>query len=487
MPLTLDGKWIWDSWYLQQDGRWHAWFLQADRALGDPELRHFNVSQGHAVSDDLKSWSYLGTSLAPQQTGFDSMATWTGSVVTGPDGLHHLFYTGCDRAEGGLWQRIGHAVSRDLHAWERVGSGMCLDLTGPAAVHYEAEHAAGHWPDRAMRDPWVMPDPEGGGWLMYFTARVPGRAEPNEGGAIGFATSPDLVEWTLPILSRDPDGGMFGPEPVPADLHVDPDHPVARRIAALSEPRLSLLRRPFDEKTGRLKAEIPVDAVRALKRFLSMSAADGGARVVIVDAADEMNTSAANALLKLLEEPPKDTVLILVSHQPGRLLPTIRSRCRVLRLPPLAPWAMAEALAHTGADIPGEQAAVERLALRHPRRRPHRRRRRRLQDHRVISAIAAALRSGQVSERPRHCRGLLRSGRARPRQFKVNFRPGAGGNRDYLRKIRGTLGTRIPGRLAWPRPAICPSSGIPSPRICRSTSPIWRRRSSAMPTAPGRC
>lgn len=212
MALKLDGKWIWDSWYLQHDGLWHAWFLQADRALGDPELRHFNVSQGHAVSEDLKTWNYLGNSLAPQEAGFDSMATWTGSVVTGPDGLHHLFYTGCDRAEGGLWQRIGHAVSRDLHAWERVDSGLCLDLAGPAAAHYEAEHAVDHWPDRAMRDPWVMPDPAGEGWMMYFTARVPGRAEPNEGGAVGFATSPDLYAWTLqpPVFA-----GGFGQLEVP--------------------------------------------------------------------------------------------------------------------------------------------------------------------------------------------------------------------------------------------------------------------------------
>ncbi|WP_172328308.1 DNA polymerase III subunit delta' [Mangrovicoccus sp. HB161399] len=177
-------------------------------------------------------------------------------------------------------------------------------------------------------------------------------------------TGKATLAWAMAraILAREPGGGMFGPEPVPADLHADPDHPVVRRVMALSEPRLSLVRRPFDEKTGRLKAEIPVDAIRALKRFFSMSATDGGARVVIVDAADDMNPSAANALLKLLEEPPRDTVLILVSHQPGRLLPTIRSRCRVLRLQPLAPAALADALARTGADIPGEQVAVERLA-----------------------------------------------------------------------------------------------------------------------------
>lgn len=92
-----------------------------------------------------------------------------------------------------------------MHTWKRVGSGLCLDLEGPNARHYEVEHAIGHWHDRAMRDPWVMRDPHGDGWLMYFTARAPGIAEPNAGGAIGFATSQDLNEWVLqpPVFIGD--------------------------------------------------------------------------------------------------------------------------------------------------------------------------------------------------------------------------------------------------------------------------------------------
>lgn len=112
--------------------------------------------------------------------------------------------------------------------------------------------------------------------------------------------------------------------------------PIARRIAALSEPRLQLVRRPVDEKTGRLRAEITVDEIRRLLSFFYMSASEGGRRVAIIDSADEMNTSAANALLKMLEEPPKDAIIFLISHQPARLLPTIRSRCRELRLSPLS-------------------------------------------------------------------------------------------------------------------------------------------------------
>jgi len=198
MVLAIKDKYIWDSWYAHDGTRWHGYFLQADRSIGDPDLRHFNVSQGHAVSDDLVNWDHLGTCLSPSAgLAFDDLTTWTGSVLQGPDGLWHLFYTGGSRAEDGLYQRIGHATSTDMHNWRRVGDGLCLDMTGPAADAYEKDHAIGHWHDRAMRDPWVMRDPDGPGWIMDFTARAPGIAEPNAGGAIGFATSPDLYTWTL--------------------------------------------------------------------------------------------------------------------------------------------------------------------------------------------------------------------------------------------------------------------------------------------------
>lgn len=144
------------------------------------------------------------------------------------------------------------------------------------------------------------------------------------------------------------------------DLTVAPDDPVSRRIRALSEPRLALVRRPWDDKAGRLRAEITVEEIRRLLGFFHMSAAEGGRRVAIIDSADELNPSAANALLKMLEEPPRDAVLFLVAHQPARLLPTIRSRCRLLRLAPLAPEAMAEILA--GLDTPGDPARLAALS-----------------------------------------------------------------------------------------------------------------------------
>ena len=216
MTLALDDHWIWDSWYARDGEIWHGYFLKAPRSLGDPELRHFNVSQGHATSRDLVTWEHHGTCFAPSESpAWDDYTTWTGSVLKGPDGRWHLFYTGGSRSEDGLYQRIGHAVSDDAHSWERVGDGLCLDMDGPTAEAYEADHAIGFWHDRAMRDPWIMPDPEGGGFLMYFTARASGVAEPNAGGCIGFATSPDLHEWTLhpPVFT-----GGFGQMEVPQVL-----------------------------------------------------------------------------------------------------------------------------------------------------------------------------------------------------------------------------------------------------------------------------
>ena len=213
MVLALEHDWIWDSWYHRDGDTWHAYFLKAPKSLKDPELRHFNVSQGHATSSDLIHWTHLGTCLRPSDgPAWDDYTTWTGCTLREDTGLWHLFYTGSCRAEDGMYQRIGHATSTDGHSWSRVGDGQCLDLTGPHADHYETDMAHSVWHDRAMRDPWVIRDPSDDGWLMFFTARVRGISEPNAGGAIGFATSPDLTTWTLqpPVFS-----GGFGQLEVP--------------------------------------------------------------------------------------------------------------------------------------------------------------------------------------------------------------------------------------------------------------------------------
>lgn len=153
------------------------------------------------------------------------------------------------------------------------------------------------------------------------------------------------LAWKIAtFLLSGQEGGLFG-DPT---LAVDPDHPDARLIQAGAHPRLSLIRRPWDDKTKKLKADITVDAVRNLKSFFHMSAADGGRRVVIVDAADELNRNAANAILKELEEPPENTTILLIAHQPSRLLPTIRSRCRELRCTRLNAADLQNALSQAG-------------------------------------------------------------------------------------------------------------------------------------------
>lgn len=156
--------------------------------------------------------------------------------------------------------------------------------------------------------------------------------------------------------------GLFGAPPPPETLDIAPDHPVSRRLLALSDPGLFLLRRGPTDKGDRLAAEIRVSEVRKLGNFFALSAADGGRRVVIVDAADDLNTQAANAILKMLEEPPARTVMLLVSHQPSGLLPTIRSRCRTLRLAPLGPQEMAQALEHAGIAPEGDPVALAELS-----------------------------------------------------------------------------------------------------------------------------
>lgn len=131
-----------------------------------------------------------------------------------------------------------------------------------------------------------------------------------------------------PERERDPAG--------PGALDVVEGSRAARQVAALSHPGLLLLRRTYDHKIKKFTASIPVDEVRRVKGFLAHTAGGDGHRVILVDQADDLNTNAANAILKSLEEPPPATTFILVSSEPGRLLPTIRSRCRTLQLEALS-------------------------------------------------------------------------------------------------------------------------------------------------------
>lgn len=149
---------------------------------------------------------------------------------------------------------------------------------------------------------------------------------------------------------------LFGAPPLPDSLDIAPGHPDAALIRSGAHPRLFVVRRGPNAKGDRLADVIRADEVRKLKSFFHLSATDGGRRVVIIDAADEMNVSAANAVLKELEEPPARTTLLLVAHQPSRLLPTIRSRCRELRLSTLGAEALAEVLEGIGQQTDAPEA-----------------------------------------------------------------------------------------------------------------------------------
>lgn len=201
--------------------------------------------------------------------------------------------------------------------------------------HETAEQTLlGAWNSGRMPHAWLISGPRGVGkaTLAYRVARF---VLAEAAGAAG--------------------GGLFG-ETAPDGLAVAADHPVARRVDSGGHSDLLTVTRSPDPKSGKLRSGIVVDDVRRLGSFLALTTGEGSWRVVIVDAADELNRSAANALLKRLEEPPARTLFLLVAHMPGRLLPTIRSRCRALALAPLPEDTMVDLLAAYAPDMASADA-----------------------------------------------------------------------------------------------------------------------------------
>lgn len=163
-----------------------------------------------------------------------------------------------------------------------------------------------------------------------------------------------------PASGFDSGPSLFGDAPVlPDTLAIPEDNPVFSRVANAGHADLITVERSWDDKNDRWRGDVVVQDVRAVIDRFGKTAAEGGYRVCIVDAADDMNINAANALLKILEEPPPNAVLLLVSHAPGSLLPTIRSRCRRLALKPLDEAAMQQALTGLLPDLD----AAERRGL----------------------------------------------------------------------------------------------------------------------------
>lgn len=205
------------------------------------------------------------------------------------------------------------------------------DLIG----HEEAEQALlTAWSSSRMPHAWLIAGPRG----------------------IGKAT----LAWRFArfVLAGGGGGGLFGGPPT--SLAVSADDPVFRRIAAGGHADVvTLAPGMIHPETGKETQEIVVAQVREAIAFLLKTSAEGGWRVLIVDEAEAMNRNAANALLKVLEEPPPQCLILLVSHSPGRLLPTIRSRCRLLTLRTLTDAQVATLLERHRPDLP----ATDRTAL----------------------------------------------------------------------------------------------------------------------------
>lgn len=155
------------------------------------------------------------------------------------------------------------------------------------------------------------------------------------------------ARWIL-AGGADAGGGMF--EDAPATLAMGADHGVFRRMASGGHSDFRALEKPEG------KTAIPVDSVRGLMGFIHRTASEGEWKAIVIDSADELNRNGANAILKVLEEPPPKTVFLLVSHSPGRLLPTIRSRCRTVALRPLDTATLRELIGRYAPALAGADA-----------------------------------------------------------------------------------------------------------------------------------
>jgi len=165
-------------------------------------------------------------------------------------------------------------------------------------------------------------------WLLGGTRGI---------GKASFAYRAARFVLSQPKNSPLDETGLFSLQKEQNTLFLSSEDPLFRRIASGGHPDLLTLQRTVSKKDGRLSSSISVEEVRSAGNFLRLTPAEGGWRVLIIDSADDLNLNAANALLKILEEPSFRTIILLVSHLPSRLLPTIRSRCCRLNFKPLSP------------------------------------------------------------------------------------------------------------------------------------------------------
>ncbi|GAC1332785.1 MAG: DNA polymerase III subunit delta' [Beijerinckiaceae bacterium] len=169
------------------------------------------------------------------------------------------------------------------------------------------------------------------------------------GGAEGIGKA--TLAWRVArFLLTNPDPSSMAVQQA-TTLDVDPMSPAARQLTAMSSADLVLLRRDWNEKVKKFYTEIRVEDVRRAARVFQHAAGGNGWRIAIVDSADDLNRNAANALLKIIEEPPARSLFLLVAHRPGRLIATLRSRCRLLMLEPLSDPELVDAIEAIGAPL----------------------------------------------------------------------------------------------------------------------------------------
>ncbi|HEX6661652.1 MAG TPA: DNA polymerase III subunit delta', partial [Sphingomicrobium sp.] len=192
------------------------------------------------------------------------------------------------------------------------------------------EQFAGAWATRKLHHAWLLAGPSG----------------------VGKATFAHAAARRVLADAAGPASSLPG-------IATSDDHPMVKLVEAGSHPDMRRLERLVNEKTGNLARSISVDQVRSLSELFDLSPAMSDWRVVVIDSVDELEPSGANALLKMLEEPPPNSIFFLVSHAPGRLLPTIRSRCRRLDFQLLGDDAMASILESQAPEL----SAAERKKI----------------------------------------------------------------------------------------------------------------------------
>jgi beta-fructofuranosidase len=213
MTLYIEDKWVWDFWFAKQGADIHIFYLQAPKAIGNPDLRHWHSTIGHAVSMDLSNWEILPDALHPSddETAWDSFTTWTGCTLK-HEGTYYMFYTGTSRKDKGLIQRIGLATSKDLVHWEKYGRNPLIKFD---PERYESLDRT-IWYEQAWRDPWVFE--YDGKFHAFITARSR-QGKPKERGVIGYAHSHDLSHWQVEDPMTPP--GEFAYLEVPQLVHID--------------------------------------------------------------------------------------------------------------------------------------------------------------------------------------------------------------------------------------------------------------------------